>query len=473
MSVKDKAAAIDRFVRTIKASGVYDDIKAACIMAGWTNLAGALYPLKGAAPTNNGFLATDYEPSLGLTGDGSSYVDTNRSVTADPQNDTHVASYCSANGGVSVASIPNTTTGATVLNHNAGGISGRLRNTTFTTGTIPSYLGFAGFSRNSSSGFTARASSDSEFLTATSATYPFSGNLSVFNFLGITFSTATISYYSIGTATDLAALDSAVSTLMADLRAIDEDGFDASALAYIRAVEAADGSLLESGVKQAINAFVVGCKKDGIWNAIKASCIMCGARTISGALVPLAGTAPTPYNFAGGDYSRTTGLKGDGATKYLDSNRANDADGQDDCHQSVYCSSINTLATAFVGNVDRSVPESGSFILLRGTGTILARINANDNSESAATFSGSGFLGITRSSSSSQTLRSDGGDLTDDYASTFLNTRSNFVFARDDSDGTPDYTDARLAFYSIGSALDLAALDNRVSTLVAAIAAAI
>jgi hypothetical protein len=102
--------------------------------------------------------------------------------------------------------------------------------------------------------------------------------------------------------------------------------FDTDAQAYITAVETADGAALEEGVKTAINNFVVDCKADGIWSAIKASCILAGARTLNGALVPLAGTAPTNFNFVSGDYNRKTGLVGDGISKYLNSNRANNAD---------------------------------------------------------------------------------------------------------------------------------------------------
>jgi len=61
---------------------------------------------------------------------------------------------------------------------------------------------------------------------------------------------------------------------------------DPDAQAYITAVETADGQALETAVRTAINNFVVGCKADGIWNAIKASCILAGARTLAGALVP-------------------------------------------------------------------------------------------------------------------------------------------------------------------------------------------
>jgi hypothetical protein len=68
---------------------------------------------------------------------------------------------------------------------------------------------------------------------------------------------------------------------------------DSDAAAYIAAVEAADGQALETATRTAIDSFVKGCKNDGIWNAIKASCILAGARTLAGALVPLVGTAPT------------------------------------------------------------------------------------------------------------------------------------------------------------------------------------
>ena len=78
--------------------------------------------------------------------------------------------------------------------------------------------------------------------------------------------------------------------------------YDTDAGNYIQAVEgpAGDNQVLEPAVRQAINNFVVGCKQDGIWSAIKASCILAGARTLNGALVPLVGTAPTNNNFVSG-----------------------------------------------------------------------------------------------------------------------------------------------------------------------------
>ena len=59
---------------------------------------------------------------------------------------------------------------------------------------------------------------------------------------------------------------------------------DADVVAYVVAVESADGNRLEDGVISAFDSFITGCKSDGIWTALKASCILAGARTLSGAL---------------------------------------------------------------------------------------------------------------------------------------------------------------------------------------------
>lgn len=150
---------------------------------------------------------------------------------------------------------------------------------------------------------------------------------------------------------------------------------DPDANTYLAAVQAADGQLLEPDVRIAVNNFIVGCKTDGIWSAIKASCILAGARTLNGALVPLVGTAPTNFNFVDGDYNRETGLVGDGSTKYLDSNRNNDADPQDSKHISVYASTTATNNPATAVSYLGASSVSGSTHLSRlGTGFLGSRL---------------------------------------------------------------------------------------------------
>ena len=481
MSVKDKAVAIDRFVRTIKESGVYDDINAACIMAGWTNLVGALTPLKGDAPTNNGFLAADLDAGIGLKGDGSSkYINSNRANNADGQNDHHMACYAAA---------PNTLAAGPLMGSGRNAFTGTDQITNATSlsstdlivfsrlGTALAYdavagginaVGFQGISRSESAGYKARVNGADTNITRASAS-PVSDNTFVFdrNPQGAAASPtdATMSWYSIGAATDLAALDSAVSTLMEDLRSIDEQGFDRDALAYVRRVEEADGgSFLETGVKQAINAFVVGCKKDGIWDAIKASCILCGARTIEGALVPLAGDAPTAYNFASGDYDRTK-LTGDGATKYLSSNRSGQDDGRDDAHLAIYVSAIGSAYGAYAGNGAANCT----------TLTVAARhVRNTSNSQTYTQVSNGDVIGLNGVSrfGDEQTARADQRSVSSTIPSTAHPAGSILLFRRNIG-SSPMFTTGSLSFYSIGSSVDLALLDSRVSTLVTAIAAAI
>jgi hypothetical protein len=245
--------------------------------------------------------------------------------------------------------------------------------------------------------------------------------------------------------------------------------FDADAETYIAAVETADEQALESAVKTAINDFVVGCKADGIWDSIKASCIMAGARTMAGALVPLKGTAPTYYNFVSGDYSRTTGLVGDGTTKYLNSNRNTNADPQNSFNLSVYASSASQAAfNTLIGTRLTGDNESARAMHLNATPAVVGYANFSGSIVKASTFS-SGFAGVRRATSTSASLRvaAVNTDSTSTSTSVASNSLNIPVFARRTAVSTLDgYSSARLAFYSIGESLDLALLDARVTTLI-------
>jgi len=241
-------------------------------------------------------------------------------------------------------------------------------------------------------------------------------------------------------------------------------GFDPDALTYLEAVEEADGQALESAVRAAINDFVVGCKTDGIWDAIKASCILAGARTLSGALVPLAGNAPTNFNFVSGDYDRKTGLKGDGSTKYLDSNRNNNADPQDSKHISVYVQQASNLLASYIAG------KTNTWIA-RDSSALYSRINQTPSIVQSGLQSETGFIAANRPSSTIiQTISGGALPVSHSSSSTAPANENLFIFQKGDN---TQLNDARLAFYSIGESLDLALLDTRVSNLITAIGAAI
>jgi hypothetical protein len=233
------------------------------------------------------------------------------------------------------------------------------------------------------------------------------------------------------------------------------------AVSYVAAVEAADGQELEFGVAKAINDFVLGCKNDGIWDAIKASCILAGARTLAGALVPLVGTAPTKLGTeAGWNYNRETGLKGNATDNQLDSNRANNADPQNSKHISVYASSVSTILNrAYMG-----VAYTTGFTSLNAAPEGFVSVTVNIDINPVVIPRVTGFNGGNRSSSTIQQGRNNG--------TTVTNTATSQTPASETLK-VNQLSDARLAFYSIGESLDLAVLDTRVSALITAIGAAI
>lgn len=245
-------------------------------------------------------------------------------------------------------------------------------------------------------------------------------------------------------------------------------GYDPDAADYISRVEIADGQALETSVKTLITNLFIGSKSDGIFGALKACCIMAAARTIPGALTPLLSSMPAPTNvgFVAGDYDRKTGLKGDGASKYLNSNRNNNADPQNSNHNAVYITDPGTLGGAYMatrgaGGVDTGANAIGAGLFFRSRSASVAIF----------TSSATGLVAISRSSSSSYIARFAQTNNNVSVASETPNNYNLFVFARN-TNGVPQfYTDARLFYYSIGESLDLALLDARVSTFMSSLAA--
>lgn len=256
---------------------------------------------------------------------------------------------------------------------------------------------------------------------------------------------------------------------------------DPDAAAYITAVEAADTAAGQSGgleekTKIAIDNFVLGCKADGIWTAIKASCILAGARTLSGALVSLVGTAPTNNNFVSGDYNRKTGLVGNASTKYLDSNRANNADPQNSKHCACFISEAPSSTAGFLmsSGVFGTSGNTGLFNDGTPSFTYLGRVNVGNSDAAAAidskVFGSNTFVGIARNASNSQAIRALKTPAINIGASVAPNALNLIVYGQPTSTSTR--SNARLAFYSIGEFLDLALLDARVTDLINAIGAA-
>ena len=215
----------------------------------------------------------------------------------------------------------------------------------------------------------------------------------------------------------------------------------------------------------AIDSFITGCKSDGTWNSIKASCIMAGWSNLSGALTPLVGVAPIGFNFIEADYNPITGLQGDGSTKYISSSYAYPTSLQNNCHASVYMTVSGTSTS--LGPSYTNASNNGT--QLNQTGSRLYSVLFYSSTDSTSL----GFRGVSRANSSTYIYRAGSNNETATAASVAVTHSGMFVFARNRGNTIDGYGDPRLAFYSIGESLDLALLDARVSGLMVAISGAI
>lgn len=251
---------------------------------------------------------------------------------------------------------------------------------------------------------------------------------------------------------------------------------DPDVLAYLAEVERADGEALESGVRDAVISFVAGCKADGIWDAIKASCILAGARTLDGALVPLVGTAPTKNGTEGGwNYNRKTGLQGNGTDNYINTNRNNNADPQNSKSYSVFASTIG-LSWALIASDLYNTPGWSKLGRI-GSGALACAVNANALFSVSATDFAPGFSGASRNTSTESIYRlrtTNLGLISGSVSSTSATPHnSNMMLFSTKISETRYFGNNRISFYHIGESLDLAALDTRVTTLMSDLATAI
>jgi hypothetical protein len=247
---------------------------------------------------------------------------------------------------------------------------------------------------------------------------------------------------------------------------------DPDAAAYITAVEAADTAAgqsggLETATKVAIHSFVKGCKADGIWPAIKSSCILSGARTLAGALIPLAGPAPTNVSnlFVADDYNRKTGLKGNGTTKYLNTNRTNESDPATSKHLVVYQTETETRDAT-----RGAIGVSSNCELITTATARFFRANDTEGGSAALSAFVAGTWGVNRSGSATKTLFYAGSATESTVAQSALPTGNMLIFTRS---AGGDRSDGRIAFYSIGISLSLTALNTRLVALINAFGAAI
>ena len=223
---------------------------------------------------------------------------------------------------------------------------------------------------------------------------------------------------------------------------------------YLLDVEAADQQTLEPEVLKVMGQFAEYRIPLG-----GACCLMAGARTLAGALVPMVGETPTNVGpFVSGDYNRVTGLVGDGSTKYLNSNRAGNADAQINNHCAIYVTAPLTNGNG--RTMLESVNNSGikaSF----GVNTIF------NNKSSVSSYNSvppiAGFFGMSRASSTGYSYITPTGIVEIPIVASIESADTYLVLKT---------SNARLSTYSIGASTDLTAMDTAITTCMNALAAA-
>jgi hypothetical protein len=242
-------------------------------------------------------------------------------------------------------------------------------------------------------------------------------------------------------------------------------GVDLDFKNYISKIETADAASLETATKDAIKAFILGCKFDGIWSSIISCAIFAGARTLNGALSTLKGSALTNNLFVTADYNRQSGLLG-ATGKYLNTNLTNTIDANN--INTVHAATYTTTATHTGYTLGSDTTINGT-IALRPYNGISSIFRAHNSGNIDSTGAVVGFAGVSRSTSTDINVyyKTSTGYFSGTSASTSaaVSAPTNiYVFDRFNS-GTIQYNN-RIAFYSVGTYLDLVKLEARVKTLI-------
>lgn len=230
---------------------------------------------------------------------------------------------------------------------------------------------------------------------------------------------------------------------------------DADAAAWATAVTA-NGGTYSAGTLTAVDTFVKAAKASNYWSKLNRINLFCGDQ-LAAALVPLkvgGGSATdTNVNFVGGDYTESTGLKGNGSTKYLDTGLSPSASlVANDTHLAFYDrASVAATEGVQIGSGD----ASGQFLTYVFSDIAYSdQYAAGTGRVSAAVVGPYGFVVGSRTASNAHAIYKGGSSIASNATTSgTLTARSVYVFARNQT-GTADlYTSHPLAAYSIGSSL--------------------
>ena len=252
-----------------------------------------------------------------------------------------------------------------------------------------------------------------------------------------------------------------------------------AALHYLDKVELNDGLPLEAATRAAVIKFVSDLKTASLWDKIDTMVLMCGARTLSGALTALKGTCPDltssqlSYN-----YNRATGVK-PLVNAYLFTRVSGARLATTDNHMAAYVFEdiSGALGGGLMGN---NLTSSGGMGIGRsivpGSGFQSRNKDSATNTTSPPHWSEPSLIGVSRGDSANYAIRVAGSDrivssstVTIDYNS----TSEIQVFYTEPLGGSLGVGNYRIALYSLGKAVDLELLEEKVAIFMGELASAV
>jgi len=420
---------------------------------------GVTVPLRDGmtVPTQNNFVAGDLDQLTGLKGNASTkYLSTGVNATDLSQNDTSISVY--------VTAAP---TGTTLL---AGAFAGgveyltlrstpTLSNASIFTGPFTSFgtplgVGLLGASRSDSANQD-RRSNQINYPEARASITPQSATLTIFATSGVAPTDARLATYHAGPALDLATLEGLQATLLSEIRTAHT--FVAAASYFSRL--AAAGDTAHVAYKQPLTNYITSLVELGgaYWDDMKSAASFVGVG-IQGVTVPLKAGMPTltNNNFVDADLS-IAGLKGDASTKWLNTGLSSTVMSLNDTSISVYTTVDST-------DINYWLLGNNLFTALRSKGTTFV----NGPTAGSTTAVSPTLYGGKRSTSTHVDVRVNGTTSNFANTSSSIGTENYNLFTYAPGSGS---SDARLATYHIGAALNLATLETLQDTLISEIAA--
>jgi hypothetical protein len=238
--------------------------------------------------------------------------------------------------------------------------------------------------------------------------------------------------------------------------------YDFETMDWVQRVIAAGGTVTQAW-QDAVQAFVSQCKLQGLWPLLDevGPFISGGGSALAGALVKLkyvTAASLTNNNFTSGDYSASTGLLGDGTTKFLNTSYNILTSLPDASHFSFYLREVLSGGgnRAMMGVIDNTGADQ--FVLYAsGAGTdISSRLGQNVTANNAGAGSPTGFHMVSRQSLTDLRLYRNGAQVgvTNVTAVTLTKPNRNvYLWGWDNAGVQGALLPQRGCFYSIGSAM--------------------